>query len=114
MKTIGTIFVGILSVIAMFSIIISIGFIAQGTDFFMYKFFAPKYENVRRETFENTKSYIQGTIQDMRSFQREYVSADDNQKNALKTIFNHRFADFPEDKIPNDLKDFVNQMRKVM
>ena len=31
---------------------------------FSYGFFAPKTENVRRNTFENTQSYIQGKIQD--------------------------------------------------
>lgn len=31
-------------------------FLLQGSNFFLYKFFSPKYENVKREVFENTQN----------------------------------------------------------
>lgn len=38
----------------------------------MFKFFEPKREAVRREVFENTKSYVHGKIQDLAKYYDEY------------------------------------------
>ena len=47
------------SVLGIVVVCLGFGWIATGNDFFLYKVFAPKYEQVRRETFEQTKSYNQ-------------------------------------------------------
>lgn len=51
----------------LFGVILLLGliWIFQGNDFFLYRTFAPKYEKVRRQTFEQTKSYNQGMIQEL-------------------------------------------------
>lgn len=90
-----------------------IGFAFQGTNFFMYKFWAPKYEGARREVFEQTKSYQQGMIQDLRKSQEEFVQADPEQQRALATVILHRVADFPEEDLPSDLRVFLADLRKL-
>ena len=40
-------------------------FAIQSFDFGSYKFWAPKYEDARREVFENTKSYRDGSRRDL-------------------------------------------------
>ena len=82
-----------------------------GISFFLYKVFAPKYEQTRREVFEQTKSYNQGMIQELQNMQFEYVKADDTHKQALASIILHRVADFPEDKLPVDLRTFIQKLR---
>lgn len=82
-----------------------------GNEFFLYKFFAPKQEQVRREVFEQTKSYQQGMIQELQNFEFEYVKATPEQKDALASIILHRVADFPEDKLPSDLRIFVQSLK---
>jgi hypothetical protein len=49
--------------------ILALTWIVQGNDFFMYKVFAPEYEKVRRQTFEETKSYRQGMTQELENMQ---------------------------------------------
>ena len=49
-------------------------------------FWNPKEEQVRREVFEQTKSYKQGMIQDLRNMQFEYVQAKPEHKSALRSI----------------------------
>ncbi len=84
----------------------------MGNQFFLYKAFAPKMEQARRETFEQSKAYNDGMIQELRSMQFDYVNADDAHKIALKSIILHRIAGFPEEHIPTDLRQFVEELKK--
>jgi hypothetical protein len=96
---------------------VTVGFLGllwafQGNDFFLlYRYFAPKYEQVRRETFEQTKSYNQGMIQELQNMQFEYQLASPQQRVALKGIILHRAADYPQDKLPVDLRNFINDLK---
>jgi hypothetical protein len=47
--------------------ILGLTWVFQGNDFFLTRFFAPKYEQVRRETFENSKAYRDGMVQELRA-----------------------------------------------
>ncbi len=93
-------------------ILMGLGWLIQGNDFFMYKFFAPKQEQVRRQVFEQTKSYNQGMIQELQNMQFQYEQADSKHKDALASIILHRAADYPENKMPNNLKVFVQNLRR--
>ncbi len=101
--------------VLLFALIASgLGWFFQGNDFFLYKVFAPKYEAVRRETFEQTKSYNQGMVQELQNMQFEYVKADETHKVALADIILHRAADFNFDdpRVPTDLRTFVAELRR--
>ncbi len=103
----------IVGLVALFLVVLlGLGWLFQGNDFFMYKFFAPKYENARREVFEGTKSYNQGYIQELQNMQFEYVKADQAHKDALASIILHRAADYPEDKLPTDLRTFIAGLKR--
>lgn len=76
------------------------------------KFFGPKKENIRREIFEQTQSYVHGKIQDLAKYQDEYNSADINGKEAVRQLIIVRFAEFDETKIkPARLRNFLVSMR---
>lgn len=92
--------------------LLGLGWLFQGQDFFLYKVFAPKYEQVRRETFEQSKAYNQGMVQELQNMQFEYVKADTNHQAALASIILHRTADYPEDKMPADLREFVQKLKR--
>ena len=83
----------------------------QGSDFFMYKIFAPKYEAVRRETFEQTKSYNQGMVQDLAALYLEYGKSSKEHQDAIVSVVQHRFADLPEDRVPSYLQSFLEKCR---
>ena len=91
---------------------IGLTWLVQGNDFFLYKAFAPKYEQVRRETFEQTKSYNQGMVQDLQRMQFEYIKADSEHKEALATVILQVSADYPEDSMPPTLRQFVQQLKR--
>lgn len=91
--------------------LLALGWVFQGQDYFLYKMFAPKYEAVRRQTFEQSKAYNQGMIQELQNMQLEYIKGTKSQKEAMASIILHRAADYDENRLPSDLKAFIQQLR---
>ena len=84
----------------------------QGNDFFIYKVFAAKQEDARRETFEHSKAFIDGNIQELRSAQLDYGKAKDkDEKRAIRAIILRRLDSMDQSKLPPDLASFVDQLR---
>ena len=94
-------------------LLLGAGWVFQGNDFFLYKVFAPKYEQVRRETFEQTKSYRQGMVQELENMQLAYVKADSAGKRAMAPIILHRAADAQPSTLTPDLNSFLTELRHV-
>jgi hypothetical protein len=101
----------ILLAITAIAILLALGWLFTGNDFFLYKVFAPKYEQVRRETFEQSKAYVQGNLQELRAMQLQYVQASPEHQAALRAVILHRTADFPADKLPADLATFIQTLK---
>jgi hypothetical protein len=100
--------------IVLFTLMIfALGVVVEGENFFMYKIFAPAYASVEREVFENTKSYNQGMAQEIQNMQFEYVKASQEHKDALASIILHRTADFDVNKLPDDTRHFIEQLRQA-
>jgi hypothetical protein len=70
-------------------------------------FFAPKFEDVRRNTFEHSKSFRSGAIQELQNMQFEYLKTDKSHQATLADIIRHRAAEVPEDSMPSELKSFI-------
>lgn len=83
----------------------------QGNDFALNQYFNPKYEQVRRETFEQSKAYNQGMVQELQNMQFEYEQADASHKAALGSIILHRSADYDVDRLPPDLRGFIDKLK---
>lgn len=99
-------------VVAVLAILIGIPWIFEGNDFFLYRYFGPKQEQVRRQVFEQTKSYNQGMIQELQNMEFDYKKEKDPEaKKALASIILHRAADYDESKLPPDLTQFIDQLK---
>lgn len=98
------------------TIVCVIGFIAlmfllQLGGLVNYKFFATKYENARREVYEETKSYNDGVVRELQNFMIEYYTHDEVGKQALKSVILHRAADYPTERLPKDVQRFINKLK---
>ena len=94
--------------------ILGLTWIAQGSDFFLYKVFAPKYEQVRRQTFEQSKSYNQGMVQELENMQVEYNrEKDPKAKAALASVILHRVSGYNLDDpaVSADLRSFISGLK---
>lgn len=75
-------------------------------------FIGPKRENVRREIFEQTKSYNEGKQQDLVRYLHEYNTTKDNEeKQAITSTVRHMFADYDESKLNPVLRDFLTKIK---
>lgn len=82
------------------------------TDYSVFKFWAPKYEAVRRETFEQSKAYNQGMVQELQNMQFQYLQADKEHQAALASLILHRAADYDVNAMPPDLATFISGLRR--
>ena len=73
-------------------------------------FFNPKFEDVRRNTFERSKSFRTGAIQELQNMEFEYIKADPAHKKALADIIRHRAAEIPANAMPTDLQSFISNL----
>lgn len=92
--------------------LLGLGWVFTGNDFFLYKYFAPKQEAVRREVFEQSKAYNQGMVQELQNMQFEYLrTTDPKAKDAMASIILHRSADYDPYKMPADLRGFILSLK---
>jgi len=106
------IFYGFLSLVMVLFVVCCITWVIQGNNFFLYKVFAPAQEQVRRETFEQSKAYNQGVSQDISNFQQQYIQATDSQKDALASVIIHRYADYDLSKLQPGQRSFIEKLRR--
>ena len=99
------------TIIIILFIIFGMVWLVQGNDFFLTKVFAPKYEQVRRETFEQSKAYRTGAAQQIQQMQFEYVKSSSEQKAALASIILHRSAEC-YDVLPYETRAFVDSLKQ--
>jgi hypothetical protein len=93
------------------AIFIIVAFFFQGLDFGLFHTFAPKYEQVRRNTFEQSQAYNEGMRRDLENIHNQYLKeTDPAAKSALKATFIHRAEGYPND-LPADLQSFYNFIR---
>lgn len=91
-----------------------LGFVGNGMGLVSYKFFGPKWENAKRDVFENTNAFVKGKLSDTNRHMLEYKSAKDPaERNALKYMIAQNLIDFDEDKYCKsvEMKAFIKRMK---
>jgi len=76
----------------------------------LYKTFAPQWEDARTDVYRNSKSYVEGTIRDLRRLKREYEKADESQRTSLRTIILQRSDELDYDQLPGDIRRFIESL----
>ena len=93
--------------------ILGLGWLAMGNDFFLYQFFAPKYEQVRHDTFKESQAYNDGMKNDLQDLWIQYTgNITQEQRDAVASTILHRFASYDESKLPPELRTFLVQVRQ--
>ena len=98
-----------LAAIGILAGLLALGWLFTGNNLALTKYFSPKSEAVRRETFEQSKAYRQGMIQELQNMQFQYEQASPEHRDALAAIILRRAADFHD--MPADLQLFINQLK---
>lgn len=89
-----------------------IAWLVTAGNFSIFSYFAPRYENVRRNTFEQSQAYNQGMTQEVLDFQRQYITATPSQKEALADVILHKTASYDLSKLPASSRQFIEKLRR--
>jgi len=94
--------------LGIFILAISLEFLGLGWS----SYFNPKKESVKREVFEQTKSYTQGMAQTLAKHYREYQKGSLEDKKIITNVIQTQFAEFDEDALNSPkLKQFLINTR---
>lgn len=84
-------------------VVLGLDWLFAGENFFLYKYWAPKNEQVRRQVYESTKSYHQGSVQRLNTLCIQVEQADDDHKVMLNDVINHEYAEWDLNDVPSYL-----------
>ena len=74
--------------------------------------FAPKYEQIRRDTYVQSESHVRGTILDLQKRQIEYLKEKDPAtKEALASIIRQTASEVPTQLLPIQLQSFLSEIQ---
>jgi hypothetical protein len=108
MKTWKIVTLGVLTVVVLFGL-------GLGLELFGIKWRGvtePMREEVRRNVFENTQSYVHGKNQDLGKHYYEWLQADDSGKETIEAIIRIQFVEFPLNKVNDStLAAFLQDVR---
>ena len=99
--------------LAILGTVIGLGALGWGVTYhelIFQSFFNPKFEDVRRNTFERSKSFRTGAVQELENMRFEYIKSAPEHKKALADIIRHRATEVPEDAMPTDLQSFISNL----
>lgn len=97
--------------LAVFIGILALGWVVEGDALLMDKTFSPKHEDVRRATFEESKSYNEGVAQELRSAQLDYARAKTTtERQAIASYVLHQTGGYDTSRLPPNLQSFVSAM----
>ena len=90
-----------------------VGFLANGGDWVLYRFWAPKMENTRRLVYTQTDSFVEGKISSISQERLAYESAEAGsaQQRALRTMIITEAGQVDNAKLPLDMQMFINQLK---
>jgi cytochrome c556 len=95
--------------------VIVIGGAVAGLNYFGYlsaAFYAPKYEEIRRETMLESRTYHEGTLRELYRLKRQYDTAiDESAKQTIAAAARHEFQIFPSERLPGDLYAWMQQIQ---
>lgn len=95
--------------------IISFVLLMLALDYFIglkwFAFIAPQKESVRREVFENTRSFNEAKKQDLLKYRYEYIKSGKEEKEAIASTIRQMYADYDESRLPVELRDFLHEIK---
>lgn len=82
-------------------------FVLDYTGLLWESFIGPRRENIRREIFENTRSFNEGKRQDLIKYYYEYQKADETGRIGICSVVRQSFAGYDLSALSIEQKSFV-------
>jgi hypothetical protein len=86
--------------------LVGMGWVISYNDYSLMKYFAPRQEQVRHETFECSASHTDGLVRELRQIRDQYQHADAAGKAALADTYKHDMDGYSCGDLPSDITAF--------
>jgi len=100
----------VLGSVSAIALVFGIGWVITDYDLIMQRYFAPKYEQLRRETTEQSQSYVEGQRRQIGELRMEYIGATPEKKAAIRSFALHQINGLPESALTADILSFREQL----
>ncbi len=81
--------------------------------FRLYEYYNPKYEQVRRNTYEQSRAFREGTVRDLENLALEFARASPEAKAAIRITARHRLANIPDELLTSQLLKFKAELDRA-
>jgi hypothetical protein len=99
--------------IGVFALALVAIFVLQLFGFGSFAFFAPKYREVERQTFEQSRAFNEGMVRDLENLCLQYQGGTPAQQSALASTIRHRIAGYPNtDQLPAHVRACLNNITR--
>lgn len=106
MKTVGI----VVSCVLGLALLIAIGVGLSYGDIALYRWLGPKREAARTEVYRESKSYVEGTVRDLRELRVAYETTDEEHKDVVRSLILHRANELDWGRLPSDLRQFLEEL----
>ena len=100
-------FVGLIVVVAF----IGACFAIPAIQLQVMRIYGTELESVKTDIYRENKSYVEGTVRDLRELHVDYVKANDSQKESLRSLILHRANELDWERLPVDVREFLKELR---
>lgn len=73
----------------------------------------PLEEEARREKYEESRTHVQGTIDDLYRLRTKWAKASGDHKDMLEGMILRRARDVDPDEFPSEIRTFVDSLRRA-
>lgn len=99
------------SVLALIGLLV-LSFVFNAMGWVNLAFWGPKYEDTKRDIFENTQSYVHGKTTHIAKLRLEYESTEsETRKKALKRMILTEASTVENELLPPDMQAFISRLR---
>lgn len=88
----------------------ALGWFGAENQFLMAAYFQPKFEQVRRNTFEQSQAYVEGQRRDIQNLRLDWIAAKGDSKAAIKSVALQRIAGLPDSALSAEVIAFRNEL----
>lgn len=100
---------GVISLILI--LVVGLAFGIPALQLTVMRMYGTELESVETDIYRENKSYVEGTIRDLRELHVDYIKADTSQKEALASLILHRANELDTDRLPSDVREFLKELR---
>lgn len=94
--------------------VLALGFGLNYYGFATWAFFAPREAQVQSNVFHQSQQYQDAQSVNLGQYRISYAECgNDACRDAIRSVVQEQYANYPEDKLTPDLRDFLDKMKGV-